>query len=82
MVEKNVDVIEAGLEKNKVQLLKDINIFDTLYDKNLDYFKEVSLYIIAGEKKIEELRNVVLPEPKKPVIKSTLTILSIIYLFW
>ena len=36
-----------------------------MYEKNLEYFKEISLYIIAGEKKLEELRNVVLPELQK-----------------
>ena len=36
-----------------------------MYEKNLEYFKELSLYIIAGDKKIEELRNVVLPELQK-----------------
>ena len=46
-------------------MLKDITIFDTMYEKNLEYFKELSLYIIAGDKKIEELRNVVLPELQK-----------------
>ena len=61
-IETNIDGIEAQLEKHKLQMLKDINIFDTMYDKNLEYFKELSLYIIAGEKKLEELRNVVLPE--------------------
>ena len=63
-IEKNIDVIEQGLEKDKLQMLKDISIFDTMYDKNLEYFKEISLYIIAGEKKLEELRNTVLPELK------------------
>ena len=63
-IEKNIDGIESGLEKDKLQMLKDISIFDTMYDKNLEYFKELSLYIIAGEKKLEELRNVVLPELK------------------
>ena len=61
-VEKNVDSIENALEKQRLQMLRDITMFDSMYEKNLDYFKEVSLYIIAGEKKIEELRNVVLPE--------------------
>ena len=46
-------------------MLKDITIFDTMYEKNLEYFKDLSLYIIAGEKKLEELRNVTLPELKK-----------------
>ena len=61
-IEKNIDTIESGLEKDKLQMLKDISIFDTMYDKNLEYFKEISLYIIAGERKLDELRNVVLPQ--------------------
>ena len=61
-VETNIDRIEAELEKHKLKLLKDINIFDTMYEKNLEYFKELSLYIIAGDRKLDELRNVVLPE--------------------
>ena len=64
-IEKNIDTIESGLEKDKIQMLKDIAIFDTMYEKNLNYFKEISLYIIAGEKKLKELREVVLPELKK-----------------
>ena len=43
-------------------MLKDITIFDTMYEKNLEYFKEISLYIIAGERKLDELRNVELPK--------------------
>ena len=69
-IEKNIDTIEKGLEKDKLQMLKDINIFDTMYEKNLEYFKEISLYIIAGEKKIEELRNVTLKELKEKAEKS------------
>ena len=61
-VEHNVDRVEVELEKHKLQMLKDITIFDTMYDKNLEYFKEISLYIIAGERKLKELREVVLPE--------------------
>ena len=60
-IETNIDGIEKRLEGHKLQMLKDITIFDTMYEKNLDYFKEISLYIIAGEKKLEELRNVTLP---------------------
>lgn len=41
-----------------------------MYEKNLEYFKELSLYIIAGEKKIEELRNVTLPELQKKAQES------------
>lgn len=64
-IEGNIESIEKELDKHKLQLLKDITILDTMYDKNLEYFKEISLYIIAGEKKLEELRNVTLPELKK-----------------
>ena len=64
-IETNVNSIEKNLEKHKLQMLKDINIFDTMYEKNLEYFKEISLYIIAGEKKLEELKNTVLPELRK-----------------
>ena len=45
-----------------MQMLKDITVFDAMYEKNLDYFKEISLYIIAGERKLKELREVTLPE--------------------
>ena len=69
-IEKNIDTIEGGLEKDKLQMLKDINVFDTMYEKNLEYFKEISLYIIAGERKLKELREVTLPELKKKAEKS------------
>ena len=61
-VETNIDRIEKQLENHKLQMLKDIAVFDTMYDKNLEYFKQLSLYIIAGEKKLKELREVTLPE--------------------
>ena len=61
-VETNIDRVEHELENHKLQMLKDITIFDTMYEKNLEYFKELSLYIIAGEKKLKELKEVVLPE--------------------
>ena len=64
-VETNISKIEKQLESHKIQMLKDIAIFDTMYDKNLEYFKELSLYIIAGEKKLEELKTVTLPELQK-----------------
>ncbi len=69
-IEKNIDTIEGGLEKDKVQMLKDITVFDTMYEKNLEYFKEISLYIIAGDRKLEELRNVELPKLKEVAEKS------------
>ena len=69
-IETNIDGIEKQLESHKLQMLKDIAIFDTMYDKNLEYFKEISLYIIAGEKKLEELRNVILPELREKAKQS------------
>ena len=69
-IEKNIDSIEDGLTKDKIQMLKDISIFDEMYEKNLEYFKEISLYIIAGDKKLEELKNEVLPKLKKQAEKS------------
>ncbi len=64
-VENNIETIEKTLEAQKLTMLKDIATFDTMYDKNLEYFKELSLYIIAGEKKLEELKNVTLPALEK-----------------
>lgn len=60
-VETNINKIERELEGHKVQMMKDIAIFDQMYEKNIEYFKELSLYIIAGNKKLEQLKNEVLP---------------------
>ena len=60
-VGSNIDKIERQLETHKVQMLKDIAIFDTMYEKNIESFKELSLYVIAGEEKIKEIREVELP---------------------
>ena len=57
----NIEKIERQLETHKVQMLKDIAIFDTMYEKNMESFKELSLYVIAGDKKIKEIREVELP---------------------
>ena len=64
-LETNIGKIEKQLEAHKIQMLKDITIFDKMYEKNLEYFKELSLYIIAGERKLEELRTKTLPELQK-----------------
>lgn len=64
-IESNIDGIEKELDKSKIMLLKDISMFDEMYKKNLEYFKELSLYIIAGEKKLDEMRNVTMPQLKK-----------------
>ncbi len=55
--ETNVENIQSMLEKHQVQLLKDIAMLDKMYDLNMAYFKELSMYILAGKKKLEEVRN-------------------------
>lgn len=56
-VETNVNVITTELEKHETTLLKDVAMLDQLYDANLAYFKELSMYIAAGKKKLEDTRN-------------------------
>jgi uncharacterized protein YaaN involved in tellurite resistance len=55
-VEKNVDGIAKNLKGHQGVLLKDIAVLDKMYDKNKDYFKELTLYIAAGDKKLQETR--------------------------
>lgn len=69
-VNANVDKIEEALENHKLTLLKDIAIFDEMYDKNLESFKLISLYIIAGEKKLKELKDKELPLLKEKAKKT------------
>ena len=57
-----VEKIQSGLENSKVKMMEDVVMFDTLYQKNLEYFKQLQLYIRAGEEKLEELRTVTLPK--------------------
>ncbi len=59
--ETNVDKIESMLQDHQVQLLKDISMLDTMYERNLVYFKELTMYIIAGKKKLEQVRGEELP---------------------
>ena len=61
-VEVNVDAISTALENHQVQLLKDISMFNHLYDMNTQYFKELTMYIIAGEQKLNEVRSTTLKE--------------------
>ncbi len=59
--ETNVNKICDVLEGHQIQLLKDIAMLDKMYDINLTYFKELSMYILAGKKKLEEVQTVDLP---------------------
>jgi uncharacterized protein YaaN involved in tellurite resistance len=60
-IEKNVDAIVESLEKHKLTLLKDIALMDQLYEKNLEYYKELTMYILAGKEKLERVRATELP---------------------
>lgn len=60
--ETNINQICKVLENHQVQLLKDIAILDKMYDVNLTYFKELSMYVLAGKKRLQEIRNTKLPE--------------------
>lgn len=59
--EANVNKIVETLEKHQIQLMKDAAIMDKMYALNLNYFKELSMYILAGKKKLEEIRTTELP---------------------
>ncbi|MBS6196722.1 MAG: toxic anion resistance protein [Clostridiales bacterium] len=60
--EVNVDRICQVLENHQVQLLKDVALLDKMYEQNLVYFKELSMYILAGKQKLAEVRNTELPQ--------------------
>ena len=56
-VENNVQSIQRELEKHQVTLLKDMDVLDKMYELNLAYYKELTMYILAGRKRLEEVRN-------------------------
>lgn len=60
--ETNVNEIVKVLEKHQVQLMKDSALLDKMYELNLTYFKELSMYILAGKKKLAEVRSTQLQE--------------------
>ena len=63
-VEANVDKIVRELEQHQVTLLKDVAMFDQMYELNLKYYKELTMYILAGKKKLEDVRTNELPALK------------------
>ena len=71
-VETNVQTISNELEKHQVTLMKDVELLDRMYDLNLNYFKELTMYILAGKKKLEEERNTTLVELQKKAAESGL----------
>ena len=70
-VQVQIDRIEAELEKARMSMLKDIGMFDTMYEKNLEYFHELNLYIAAGDEKIKELRETDIPRLQAEAAAST-----------
>ena len=54
--EVNVDKISAILEQHQIALMKDVAMFDEMYNLNLQYYKELTMYILAGRKRLEEVR--------------------------
>ena len=67
-VEKNTD----SLQQHQVRLMKDSAMLDKMYEQNLNYFKELTMYILAGKKKLEETRNGKLAEMKNKAALSGL----------
>ena len=63
-VESNVDKIVRELEQHQVTLLKDVAMLDQMYELNLRYYKELTMYILAGKKKLAQVRTVDLPALK------------------
>lgn len=70
--EVNVNKISESLEGHQVQLMKDIVMLDKLYEMNLNYHKELSMYIIAGKKKLKKERETTLVSLKDKAVKSGL----------
>lgn len=68
----NIDRIVGAMENHQITLLKDIAVLDKMYDLNLNYFRELTMYILAGKKKLEEAKNTELPELVKKAEQSGL----------
>lgn len=60
--ETNINKISQALENHQVVLMKDVAMLDKMYELNLNYYKELSMYILAGKQKLKEEQEVVLPE--------------------
>lgn len=69
-VEKNVEDISKNLEAHQVTLMKDIATMDQMYELNSSYYKELSMYIMAGKKKLEEAKAVELAALEKEAVET------------
>ncbi len=70
--EVNVDKIVESLEGHEVTLMKDITLMDKMYERNEEYMKELTMYILAGKLRIEQLRNEELPKYKQKALETGL----------
>ncbi|MBQ3393377.1 MAG: toxic anion resistance protein [Lachnospiraceae bacterium] len=71
-VETNVEKISQELEKHQMTLLKDVEVLDKMYELNLMYFKELTMYILAGKKRLKEVRENELAQAQKKAAESGL----------
>lgn len=69
-LELQVGRIEGKLEEARMEMLKDIGILDSLYEKNLNYFRQLQVYITAGQEKLDELREKTIPLPARRLKKA------------
>ena len=70
--EVNVDKIVEALENHEITLMKDISMMDKMYERNQEYMKELTMYIIAGKLRIKQLREVELPKMQEKARESNL----------
>lgn len=68
--ETNIKKIEKDLQKHHQQLTKDVFVFDQMYDMNMDFYKELTMYIIAGKKALEQAKNTKLAELQEKATSS------------
>ena len=68
--EVNVNKITAALESHQIQLIKDAQMLDRMYEMNLNYFKELSMYILAGKKKLQIARDTELVQLREKAQRS------------
>ena len=68
--ETNVDRIADELQKHQLTLMKDIAVMDQMYDKNLEYYKQLTMYILAGREKLSYEQNVTLAEMRRKAQQS------------
>ena len=70
--EVNVDKIVESLEGHEVTLMKDVALMDKMYERNEEYMKELTMYILAGKLRIEQLRNEELPKYRQKALETNL----------